>query len=85
MHGIFISLSGGDLSPLRQYLYCKAKRFPHFFHVYNQFCNYKKRWDKENLMPKNIIIKIELVGEFTDDNRQQLPRGIVAYLKIFYI
>lgn len=66
---------GGDLSPLRQYLYCKAKRFPHFFHVYNQFCNYKKRWDKENLMPKNIIIKIELVGEFTDDNRQQLPRG----------
>lgn len=66
---------GGDLKPLRQYLYCKAKRFPHFCYVYNQICDYKQQLDKENVMPKNITIKIELVGEFTDENRQLLPKG----------
>lgn len=66
---------GGDLKPLRQYLYYNAKRFPHFFYVYNQICDYKQQLDKENVMPKNIIIQIELVGAFTDDNRQLLPKG----------
>lgn len=66
---------GGDLKPLRQYLYCKDKRFPHFCYVYNQICDYKQQLDKENVMPKNITIKIELVGEFTDENRQLLPKG----------
>lgn len=65
----------GDLKPLRQYLYCKAKRFPHLCYVYNQICDYKQQLDKENVMPKNITIKIELVGEFTDENRQLLPKG----------
>lgn len=66
---------GGDMKPLRQYLYCKAKRFPHFCFVYNQICDYKQQLDKANVMPKNITIKIELVGEFTDENRQLLPKG----------
>lgn len=66
---------GGDLKPLRHYLYCKAKRFPHFCYVYNQICDYKQQLDKENVMPKNITIKIELVGEFTNENRQLLPKG----------
>lgn len=83
MRGIFISFSGGDLKPLRQYLYCKAKRFQHFFYVYNQICDYKQQLDKENVMPKNTIIQIELVGAFTDDNRQLLPKGKVAYLIFF--
>lgn len=79
MNGIFISLSGGDSKPLRKYLYCKANRFPHFSYVYNQIYEYKQQLDKENVMPKNVIIKIELVGEFTDDNLQLLPKGKVAY------
>lgn len=78
VNGIFISLSGGDSKPLRQYLYCKANRFPHFFYVYNQIYEYKQQLDKKNVMPKNVIIKIELVGEFTDDNLQLLPKGKVA-------
>lgn len=84
MHGIFISFSGGDLKPLRQYLYCKANRFPHFFYIYNQICEYKQQLDKENVMPKNVIIKIELVGEFTDDNLQLIPKGKEAYLFCFF-
>lgn len=83
MHGIFISLTGGDSKPLRQYLYCKASRFPHFVYVYNQICEYQQQFDKENVMPKNVIIKIELVGEFTDDNLQLLPKGKVTYLIFF--
>lgn len=80
--GIFISLSGDDLKPLRQYLYCKASRFPHFYFVYNEICEYKQQLDTENAMPKNLMIKIELVGEFTDDDLQLLPKGKVAYLII---
>lgn len=83
VHGIYISLSGGDSKPLRQYLYCKANRFPHFFYVYNQIWEYKQQLNKEIVMPKDVTIRIELVGKFTDDNLQLLPKGKVAYLFFF--
>lgn len=66
---------GGDSKPLRQYLYCKANRFPHFFYVYNQIWEYKQQLNKEIVMPKDVTIRIELVGKFTDDNLQLLPKG----------
>lgn len=69
-----------ESKPFRQFLCCEASRFPHFLYVYNQIEKYKQRWDKENVMPKTVIIKIELVGDFTDDNLQLLPKGKSAYL-----
>lgn len=74
-------IKGDDLKPLRQYLYCKASRFPHFYFVYNEICEYKQQLDTENAMPKNLMIKIELVGEFTDDDLQLLPKGILNKTK----
>lgn len=74
-------IKGDDLKPLRQYLYCKASRFPHFYFVYNEICEYKQQLDTENAMPNNLMIKIELVGEFTDDDLQLLPKGILNKTK----
>lgn len=64
-----------ESEPFRQYLYCKASRFPHFVYVYNQIWEYQQQLHWENMMLKKVIIKIELVGDFTDGNLQLLPRG----------
>lgn len=71
-----------ESKPCRQYLYCKAEEFEHFHFIYNQIWEYKQQLDNENrrhdltiVMPKNVVIRIELVGKFTIDNLQLLPRG----------
>lgn len=71
-----------ESKPCRQYLYCKAEEFEHFHFIYDQIWEYKQRLDNENrrhdltiVMPKNVVIRIELVGKFTTDNLQLLPRG----------
>lgn len=81
----FLSLSEAESKPCRQYLYCKAEEFEHFHFIYNQIWEYKQQLDNENrrhdltiVMPKNVVIRIELVGKFTIDNLQLLPRGKVA-------
>lgn len=71
-----------ESKPCRQYLYCKAEEFEHFHFIYDQIWEYKQQLDNENrrhdltiVMPKNVVIRIELVGKFTIDNLQLLPRG----------
>lgn len=71
-----------ESKPCRQYLYCKAEEFEHFHFIYGQIWEYKQQLDNENrrndltiVMPKNVVIRIELVGKFTIDNLQLLPRG----------
>lgn len=71
-----------ESKPFRQYLYCKAEEFEHFHFIYDQIWEYKQQLDNENRrhdltieMPKNVVIRIELVGKFTIDNLQLLPRG----------
>lgn len=71
-----------ESKPCRQYLYCKAEEFEHFRFIYDQIWEYKQRLDNENkkddlpfVMPKNVVVRIELVGQFTNDDLQLLPRG----------
>lgn len=75
----YFTISEAESEPFRQYLYCKASRFPHFVYVYNQIWEYQQQLHWENMMPKKVIIKIELIGDFTDGNLQLLPRGKSAY------
>lgn len=71
-----------ESKPCRQYLYCKAEEFEHFRFIYDQIWEYKQRLDNENkkhdltiVMPKNVVVRIELFGNFTNDDLQLLPRG----------
>lgn len=71
-----------ESKPCRQYLYCKAEEFEHFHFIYDQIWEYKQRLDNENkkhdltiVMPKNVVVRIELFGKFTNDDLQLLPRG----------
>lgn len=71
-----------ESKPCRQYFYCKAEEFEHFHFMYYQIWEYKQQLDKENerddltiVMPENVVIRIELVGKFTNDDLQLLPRG----------
>lgn len=72
----------------RQYFYCKAEEFEHFHFIYNQIWEYKQRLDNENkrhdltvVMPKNVVIRIELVGNFTNDDLKLLPKGKLSNKK----
>lgn len=83
----FLTLSEAESKPCRQYLYCKAEEFEHFHFIYDQIWEYKQRLDNENkkddltiVMPKNVVVRIELVGKFTNDDLQLLPRGNVTSL-----
>lgn len=42
--------------------------------------NENKRHDLTVVMPKNVVIRIELVGNFTNDNLKLLPKGKVTSL-----
>lgn len=71
-----------ESKPCRQYFYCKAEEFEHFHFMYYQIWEYKQQLDKENkrddltiVKPENVVIRIELVGKFTNDDLQLLPRG----------
>lgn len=83
----YLTLSEAESKPCPQYLYCKAEEFEHFHFIYDQLWEYKQRLDNENkkhdltiVMPKNVVVRIELVGKFTNDDLQLLPRGNVASL-----
>lgn len=78
-----------EAKPLRQVLYCEADQFEHFLYVYNQILKYKQclenknkneGHDLTNVMPKSVMIKIEVEGTFTDDNLKLLPKGKVTSL-----
>lgn len=82
-----LTLSEAESKPCRQYLYCKAEEFEHFHFIYDQIWEYKQRLDNENkkhdltiVMPKNVVVRIELFGKFTNDDLQLLPRGNVTSL-----
>lgn len=90
----YLTFPEAESKPLRQFLYCEADQFEHFFYVYNHILKYKQRLENENenegydltnLKPKSIIIKIEVEGTFTDDNLELLPKGKVAFLIIIII
>lgn len=58
-----------------KYLFWKAKSFEHFQYIYNNTRDCKTRVDKllkkddlADPMPKDVIIKIGIVGDFTKDN-----------------
>lgn len=60
---------------IRFFGYKAAKCFQHFHYIYNLTRNCKSRVeefqnnnDTTNTMPKGVIIKIGIVGKFTDDN-----------------
>lgn len=57
-----------------QYIYYKAKHFQHFHYIYNltRDCHdrierLRKTNDRANLMAEDIVIKIGIVGESTED------------------
>lgn len=87
MFFFYLTLSEAESKLFRQYFYCKAEEFEHFHFIYNQIWEYKQRLDNENkrhdltvVMPKNVVIRIELVGNFTNDDLKLLPKGKVTSL-----
>lgn len=64
-----------------QYFYYNAKHFQHFQYIYNLMrdCHdpiegLRRTNDRRNCMAKDIIIKIGIVGEFTEDKLNLLSK-----------
>lgn len=62
-----------------QYIYYKAKHFQHFHYIYNltRDCSdriegLRKTNDRTNFMAEDVVIKIGIVGESTEDKLNSL-------------
>lgn len=55
-----------------KYFHFEAKNFEHFKYVYNLTRNYTQN---DEIQLEDIIIKIGVVGKFTDDNLNLFPKG----------
>lgn len=73
-------------------LYFKMKKFPRFQYVYNLVRDCKSRIEKGGKgkvklveMFKNVIIKIVIVGSFTDDDLQLLTKSSGSVLWCFFL
>lgn len=72
---LIFDFSISETGSIRYLGYKAAKCFQHFHYIYNLTRNCKSRAeefqnnnDTTNTMPKGVIIKIGIVGKFTDDN-----------------
>lgn len=62
-----------------KYFHFEAKNFEHFEYVYDLTRNYTQN---NEIQPEDIIIKIGVVGKFTDDNLNLFPKGNVVRRKL---
>lgn len=74
-------LSEGASIPSVKYLLWKAKYYEHFHYVYNLVRDCRTRVVKllpENdlayPMPKDVIVKIGIVGDYTEDNVKHISK-----------
>lgn len=70
----FLLFSERESKSSVQYIYYKAKHFQHFYYIYNltRDCHdriegLRKTNDRANFMAEDIVIKIGIVGESTED------------------
>lgn len=64
-----------------QYFYYNAKHFQHFYYIYNLMrdCHARKEEmrktsDEKNALAEKIIVKLGIVGEYTEDNLKLLSK-----------
>lgn len=64
-----------------QYIYYNDKHFQHFYYIYNltRDCHdhiegLRNTNDRTNLMAEDVVIKIGIVGEFTEDKLNLLSK-----------
>lgn len=70
-------------TPIHYLFYQPGQDFNHFHYVYNLIRNCKSRVEnvhfskeqKRNLMPKDVVIKIGIVGIFHEDNLHLISGG----------
>lgn len=59
------------------------KNFEHFKYIYNLTRNYTQNDGlRDEIQLEDIIIKIGVVGKFTDDNLNLFPKGNVVRRKL---
>lgn len=71
---MFLLFSETESKSSVQYIYTKAKHFQHFYYIYNltRDCHdhiegLRTTNDRTNFMAEDIVIKIGIVGELTED------------------
>lgn len=69
-------------TPIRHFYYKAAEHFQHFSYIYNLMRGCKSRIEKtqcskkqENLMPKDIVIRIGIAGNFREDNLNLISKN----------
>lgn len=70
-------------TPIQYFFYQPGQDFNHFHYVYNLIRNCKSRMEnihpskeeKKNLMPKDVVIKIGIVGSLKEDNLHFISGG----------
>lgn len=72
---------GRESKSFVQNIYYNAKYFQHFYYIYNltRDCHdhiegLRKASDRANFMAKDVVIKIGIVGEFTEDKLNLLSK-----------
>lgn len=78
---LILLILGRESKSSVQYIYYNAKHFQHFYYVYNltRECHdhiesLRKANDRTNFMAKDVVIKIGIVGEFTEDKLHLLSK-----------
>lgn len=67
-----------------EYFHFKVNNFEHFEYIYKLTKNYTQNDVLMNDMQlKDIIIKIGVVGKFTEDNLNLFPKGNVVRRKLY--
>lgn len=69
-------------TPIRHFYYKPAEHFPHFSYIYNLIRDCKSRIEKRqcskdqgNLMPKDIVVRIGVAGNFHEDNLNLISKS----------
>lgn len=74
-------------TPIQYLFYQPGQDFNHFHYVYNLIRNCESRVEnihlskqqKKNLMPKDVVIKIGIVGFFHEDNLHLISGGTCTF------
>lgn len=88
---IYLPFSGAESNQSPAFFYFDSERFEHFYYFYKHFCdkdsfeNDQKTKKQTNVMSVNVIVKIGVVGDFTNDDLKLFPEGNVTFLKVLKI
>lgn len=79
-YGEVETVHDAETKPSVVYLYLQPKHFPRFNDIYNRSMDYifqfeEQTMEQENEKTLDVIIKVGVVGKFTDDNFKLLPEG----------